>query len=1174
MNRIFLLLFGALSFVAHAQVPDYVPTEGLVAWYPLDGDLTNEVNQDESNLLIGGSFVPGQGNDAEGALSFSIDSWAEIHPLIGNTEVLTVHLWINEGTNPPNEIQTALYLGQEGFLGDTTSSLDISRDRINFPGNGRLRSNLNFDFGSVGFDELDGGWVHVVSVFDYGVLSIYRNGLFHQSTTASVSGISINGTSTLGAGHVGSYPEPFNFCHCALDNIGIWNRALTEEEILALYNAEMPVPGCTDPTACNYNAEAASDDGSCVFMPSLELPADTVTFESSLTLEVSSEGSQTYAYLWNTGDTASSIEVIESGLYSVQVIQEESVNRSVRFDANTTELADFSPVTSAFGNEGAIAIDFKIETPEFFEPDLAGSWSIPSYPLFYLDNGAHDPLAIRIGRGCYASEASITLEDDDCGQSNPHVRASWGMDPLHFFDGEWHRMVLSSGSEGHALYVDGNLLPLDYTMGNSSINVWPEDANVFNLGRELNADWDFVGELDNLTVWSYPLDSNQASIFDPCQVTQLTPGLLGFWPFNDSDSSSALDASGNDHHGILNASRTLQPAQTACEPCYAEGTVMVQLLGSSCTDPTACNFDAEATSDDGSCVPSGCTNEAACNFNPDAGCDDESCAFDEDLLDCDAFAFELDSLVVCFGAEVELTAPIANSPGAPSGTAQFIDEFYLDFGGPSSHTLGDQPAGSYQITVSGTWCGGSCWNGHTTDAAYSFNHPYGNGIEPYEGSFTINEYCPSGDNSCELIRPEPDEYNPDHIYTYLFEHPGGEFIFHGLADCCYGDNQAGLNFSVSLLPTSPCALEYAWNNGANEAFIVLEPEASDFVTVTVSSSAEQCTDSLWIEVINQGCSDADACNFNPSDLCTVDCIFPVLGAVDCEEGAETCGEGTIWNSETQTCVPEPVNPTASEISCGPGTYWDDLESLCLPIETCEDDLDGDGVIGVNDLMQLLSSFGTDCTPAVEVNETPVVEDALYVLDHSIFNQPEAFTIAARTAFNGPEATAIVYGQVDGGEMQLSHTNGVLNFAVKASYGNCFTASGWVNAQTELADNNHHHIVATYSRTSGEITLSIDGEVQAIQPVNDGDLADCNIYEASIGSESVQNWNLVEIGFYEFAWSEDQIANYSGCTELANLGFDSPAVLLPVGTSSEEAAQILNSYNSMQIQGSTGVISCD
>ena len=269
MNRIFLLLFGAVTFVAYAQaqVPDYVPTEGLVAWYPMNGELTNEVNQDELNLLMGGNFVTGQDNVEEGALSFSEDSWAEIHPLIGTTETLTVHLWINEGTNPPNEMQTALYLGQEGFLGDTTSSLDITRDRVNFPGDGRLRSNLNFDFGHVGFDELDGGWVHVVSVFDSGVLSIYRNGILQQSTTASVSGISIYGTSMLGAGHIGTNPEPFNFCHCALDNIGIWNRALTEQEILALYNAQLPIPGCTDSTACNYNDEANEDDGTCTYPP-------------------------------------------------------------------------------------------------------------------------------------------------------------------------------------------------------------------------------------------------------------------------------------------------------------------------------------------------------------------------------------------------------------------------------------------------------------------------------------------------------------------------------------------------------------------------------------------------------------------------------------------------------------------------------------------------------------------------------------------------------------------------------------------------------------------------------------------------------------------------------------------------------------------------------------------
>ena len=604
-----LLLF--VPSLCLAQLPEFVSETGLIGWYPLDGDIVNAANPDEPGILTGGNFVLGQDGFAEGALEITNGSSAEIHPEIGTTESLTVSMWLNEGTNSGNStaLYTALYLGQQGFDGDTTKSLDITRDRINHPGNGRLQANLNYDFGTAGFDELDGGWVHLVSVFDSGLLSIYRNGFLMESTESSVSSISITGASFLGAGHVGNSTEPFNFCHCALDDVGIWNRVLTEVEIGELYLSSSMTIGCTDSLACNFDSTATEDDGSCTISPVLTLPTDTSTFESTLLLDA---GPDLGTYLWSTGETGETITVTESGQYSVQVMQNGSVNRSVHFDATSTEQADFSAVTSAFVNEGTIAIDFKIDSPDSATPDLGGTWSMPSYPLFFMDNGAHDPLAIRIGRGCYAAEASITLEDDDCGQSNPHVRASWGTDPLHFFDGQWHRIVLSSGAEGHALYVDGTLLSLDYSLGDPSINVWPGDANAFLIGRELNADWDFVGDLDNLMVWSSPLAFNQASSLDPCQFNPTSPDLLGFWPFNGSDASVALDASGNNQHGMLDASRTMQPAQTACSPCFAESTVMVQLLISNCTDSLACNYNAMAILDDGSCDYSCCPGPGCC----------------------------------------------------------------------------------------------------------------------------------------------------------------------------------------------------------------------------------------------------------------------------------------------------------------------------------------------------------------------------------------------------------------------------------------------------------------------------------------------------------------------------------------------------------------------------------
>lgn len=65
------------------------------------------------------------------------------------------------------------------------------------------------------------------------------------------------------------------------------------------------------------------------------------------------------------------------------------------------------------------------------------------------------------------------------------------------------------------------------------------------------------------------------------------------------------------------------------------------LLPDGCTDPTACNFDPAANCDDGTCIlPDGCTNSIACNYDPAAVCDDGSCVLPNGCTDPAACNFD------------------------------------------------------------------------------------------------------------------------------------------------------------------------------------------------------------------------------------------------------------------------------------------------------------------------------------------------------------------------------------------------------------------------------------------------------------------------------------------------------------------------------------------------------
>ena len=101
----------------------------------------------------------------------------------------------------------------------------------------------------------------------------------------------------------------------------------------------------------------------------------------------------------------------------------------------------------------------------------------------------------------------------------------------------------------------------------------------------------------------------------------------------------------------------------------------------------------------------------------------------------------------------------------------------------------------------------------------------------------------------------------------------------------------------------------------------------------------------------KGCTDPAACNYNAQKILHDGSCGP------CEVLQSACLDGTVWDADLAGCVPV-LSPISA---CGEGTVWSEEFQECVIVNPS--DTDFDGCVGMTDLLDLLSVFGT-------CNETP------------------------------------------------------------------------------------------------------------------------------------------------------------------------------------------------------------
>jgi hypothetical protein len=223
--------------------PCVTVTNGLVSWWRAENDLVDGWDSNDSAVLLGTgglrlpgiAFIQGKVGRAFNVLSNALFVTDNLSLRLTNN--LTIEGWVSPSNLSGSALRT-IFSKFDAPVGTTTNSsyyLGVSNSFLLFKAsaNGRTAITLNT---SAPLQLAQ--WSHVAATYDGLALRLYLNGaLVAQS---NYSGGIFPGTSDVGIGAI-PYQQADSYLPWSggLDEISLYNRALSDDEILGIYNADL-----------------------------------------------------------------------------------------------------------------------------------------------------------------------------------------------------------------------------------------------------------------------------------------------------------------------------------------------------------------------------------------------------------------------------------------------------------------------------------------------------------------------------------------------------------------------------------------------------------------------------------------------------------------------------------------------------------------------------------------------------------------------------------------------------------------------------------------------------------------------------------------------------------------------------------------------------------------------
>ena len=237
-----LVLTLFISQLMAQNIPSYVPKDGLVGWWPFNGNANDESGNGNHGTVNGATLSSDRNGKLNGAYSFD---GVSNNIIISNEKQFdfikefTISVWIK-----PNQT----FNGQKFIITkfknyDDSYSLGIENNKIDARLNPKKNGWQVFS-GSTNIDK--SLWINLNMILKNNLINIYMNGKLEFSKSFIDSLYDSQAPLVFGDFYGNNFYLDRLF-NGSLDDIAIYNRALSDQEVEQLYK------GCTKETATSSN---------------------------------------------------------------------------------------------------------------------------------------------------------------------------------------------------------------------------------------------------------------------------------------------------------------------------------------------------------------------------------------------------------------------------------------------------------------------------------------------------------------------------------------------------------------------------------------------------------------------------------------------------------------------------------------------------------------------------------------------------------------------------------------------------------------------------------------------------------------------------------------------------------------------------------------------------------